>query len=101
MITPIGGENNPRSRLTRLAWLGGFRAAPALQVHKEVRECIRLVQTPVAVEKGTKAVISANSSVYGERTFNDFELSRLGIQSASPTARRCPTQKLDQNRNRF
>jgi hypothetical protein len=31
------------------------------------------VKSPVAVEKGTKAVISANSSVYGERTFNNLQ----------------------------
>jgi hypothetical protein len=28
--------------------------------------------TPVAVEKGTKAVISVNFSVYGRRTFNNL-----------------------------
>jgi len=27
---------------------------------------------PVAVEKGTKAVISVNFSAYGERTFNNL-----------------------------
>jgi hypothetical protein len=27
---------------------------------------------PVGVEKGTKAVISANFRAYGERTFNDL-----------------------------
>jgi hypothetical protein len=32
----------------------------------------QLVQTPVAVEKGTKAVISVNFSVYGLRTFNNL-----------------------------
>jgi hypothetical protein len=31
-----------------------------------------LSQTCVAVEKGTKAVISTDSSVYGERTFNNL-----------------------------
>jgi len=30
------------------------------------------VQTPVGVEKGTKAVISANSSAYGELEFNNL-----------------------------
>jgi hypothetical protein len=30
------------------------------------------VETDVAVEKGTKAVTSASSSVYRERTFNDL-----------------------------
>jgi hypothetical protein len=29
--------------------------------------------TGVAVEKGTKAVISANSGVYREQTFNDLQ----------------------------
>jgi hypothetical protein len=31
-----------------------------------------LLKYRVGVEKGTKAVISANSSVYGERTFNNL-----------------------------
>jgi hypothetical protein len=31
------------------------------------------VKSPVAVEKGTKAVISANFGVYGERTFNNLQ----------------------------
>jgi hypothetical protein len=31
-----------------------------------------LLQNPVAVEKGTKEVISVNSSVYGQRTFNNL-----------------------------
>jgi hypothetical protein len=30
------------------------------------------VKSPVAVEKGTKAVISVNFSVYGLRTFNNL-----------------------------
>jgi len=32
----------------------------------------QLVLTPVAVEKETKAVISANFGVFGERTFNNL-----------------------------
>jgi hypothetical protein len=32
-----------------------------------------LVKNPVAVEKGTKAVISVNSRVYGRRTFNNLQ----------------------------
>ena len=32
----------------------------------------QLVKSPVAVEKGTKAVISVNFSLYGGRTFNDL-----------------------------
>jgi hypothetical protein len=32
----------------------------------------KLVRTPVAVEKGTKAIISADSSVYGGRAFNNL-----------------------------
>jgi len=32
----------------------------------------KLVRTPVAVEKGTKAVISANFSAYGKRRFNNL-----------------------------
>jgi hypothetical protein len=32
-----------------------------------------LVRTPVRVEKGTKAVISANSNVNRERTFNNLQ----------------------------
>jgi hypothetical protein len=31
-----------------------------------------LLKHPVAVEKGTKAVISVNFSVYGRRTFNNL-----------------------------
>jgi hypothetical protein len=31
--------------------------------------------TGVPVEKGTKAVLSANSNVYGERTFNNLQTS--------------------------
>jgi len=31
-----------------------------------------LLQKPVAVEKGTKAVISVNFSAYGLRTFNNL-----------------------------
>jgi hypothetical protein len=34
---------------------------------------ILLWRTTVAVEKGTKAVISANFSVYGRRTFNNLQ----------------------------
>jgi hypothetical protein len=30
---------------------------------------------PVADEKGTKAVISVNFSVYGERTFNSLRMN--------------------------
>jgi len=33
---------------------------------------VQLVKSPVAVEKGTKAVISVNFSVYGLRTFNNL-----------------------------
>jgi len=33
----------------------------------------QLVITPVAVEKGTKAVISVNFGVPGERTFNNLQ----------------------------
>jgi hypothetical protein len=36
-----------------------------------------LVQTPVAVEKGTKAVISVNFSLYGRRTFNNLTYERI------------------------
>jgi hypothetical protein len=32
----------------------------------------QLVTSPVAVEKGTKAVISVNFSAYGLRTFNNL-----------------------------
>jgi hypothetical protein len=32
----------------------------------------QLVQTPVAVEKGTKAVILVNFSIYSRRTFNNL-----------------------------
>ena len=32
----------------------------------------QLAINPVAVEKGTKAVISVNFNVYGRRTFNDL-----------------------------
>jgi hypothetical protein len=32
----------------------------------------KLVLTPVAVEKGTKAVISMNFSAYCQRTFNNL-----------------------------
>src|SRR5438552_8959391 len=32
----------------------------------------QLVKSPVGVEKGTKAVISANSSAYGELEFNNL-----------------------------
>jgi len=32
-----------------------------------------LVKLPVAVEKGTKAVISGDFSVFGERTFNNLQ----------------------------
>ena len=32
----------------------------------------QLLQTGVGVEKGTKAVISVNFSVYGRRTFNSL-----------------------------
>jgi hypothetical protein len=32
----------------------------------------QLVLTPVAVEKGTKAVISVNFSAYGKRRFNNL-----------------------------
>jgi hypothetical protein len=31
------------------------------------------VKSPVAVEKGTKAVIPVNFSVYGRRTFNNLQ----------------------------
>jgi hypothetical protein len=31
-----------------------------------------LLQSGVAVEKGTKTVISVNSSIYGERAFNNL-----------------------------
>jgi hypothetical protein len=33
---------------------------------------------PVAVEKGTKAVISVNFSAYGERTFNNLRANFAG-----------------------
>jgi len=33
----------------------------------------------VAVEKGTKAVISVNFSVYGRRTFNNFTYERISL----------------------
>jgi len=35
-------------------------------------ETSQLLQSGVAVEKGTKAVISVNFSVYGRRTFNNL-----------------------------
>jgi hypothetical protein len=31
------------------------------------------MKSPVGVEKGTKAVISVNFSVYGERIFNNLQ----------------------------
>jgi len=33
---------------------------------------------PVAVEKGTKAVISVNFSAHGERTFNNLRTNFVG-----------------------
>jgi hypothetical protein len=37
------------------------------------------VQSPVAVEKGTKAVISVNFSVDGRRTFNNLTYERISL----------------------
>jgi hypothetical protein len=42
---------------------------------------IRLARTGVAVEKGTKAVISVNFSVYGRRTFNNFRTPDIPLKS--------------------
>jgi hypothetical protein len=36
------------------------------------------VLTPVAVEKGTKAVISVNFSAYGEQRFNKLQTNFVG-----------------------
>jgi hypothetical protein len=36
-----------------------------------------LLRTGVAVEKGTKAVISVNFSLYGRRTFNNLTYERI------------------------
>jgi hypothetical protein len=38
-----------------------------------------LTLTGVAVEKGTKAVISVNFSVYGRRTFNNLTYVRISL----------------------
>jgi hypothetical protein len=38
----------------------------------------QLLKAGVAVEKGTKAVISVNFSVYGKRTFNDLRVNFAG-----------------------
>jgi hypothetical protein len=43
-----------------------------LEGEKRANRWRKLVLTPVGVEKGTKAVISTDSSVYGERTFNNL-----------------------------
>jgi len=50
--------------------LGGFADAALLTSG----DCVDtlLLKYPVAVEKGTKAVISVNFSVYGRRTFNNL-----------------------------
>jgi hypothetical protein len=49
-------------------------------VAREIRWLI-CPQTQVAVEKGTKAVISANFSACGERTFNNL---RIGLRRVRP-----------------
>ena len=53
---------------------GVFAAKRILGVAKPLlhQQPALLVKTPVAVEKGTKAVISVNFSVYGRRTCNNL-----------------------------
>jgi len=43
-----------------------------------VRLLGQLTQSGVAVEKGTKPVISANFRAYGERTFNNLRTNFAG-----------------------
>jgi hypothetical protein len=56
----------------------GFQGTPVsgcrngLAEHKFLSALPRPPAGPHAVEKGTKAVISVNFSVYGLRTFNDL-----------------------------
>jgi hypothetical protein len=47
--------------------LGRLRQSPECPIRAP-----HIVTSPVAVEKGTKAVISGNSSAYGERIFNNL-----------------------------
>jgi hypothetical protein len=59
---------------------------PALRAFRADCQC---VQSPVAVEKGTKAVISPNFAVHGERTFNlqtnfILEIPRKSFSTATP-----------------
>src|SRR6266478_175402 len=49
-----------------------YRKSRALSV------MMHLTKTGVAVEKGTKAVISVNFSAYGERTFNNLRANFAG-----------------------
>jgi hypothetical protein len=45
------------------------------QGHRDPTSNSQLVRTPVAVEKGTKAVISVNFRVHGKRTINNLRIS--------------------------
>jgi hypothetical protein len=47
-------------------------SASMAALHSGFETLIWLLKTGVAVEKGTKAVISVNFSVYGRRTFNNL-----------------------------
>jgi hypothetical protein len=48
------------------------RPVQSMQGRSAMQEPSQLLKHRVGVEKGTKAVISVNFSVYGERTFNDL-----------------------------
>ena len=56
------------------------------------------MQTPVAVEKGTKAVISVNFSVYGRRTFNNLTYERISLLKFPKKTFSTPTPDYVNNR---
>jgi len=58
---------------------GDERATPSRLDADSISGNCQLTKTGVAVEKGTKAVISVNFSVYGKRTFNNLRTNLVEI----------------------